>query len=468
MANAPKQKPVKLIHTTGMKKWPFFVPGNAVYCLAIMLRLTSAPLAALAQTYALPTNGDYGGPGPYSVSVNTFTNPVFPFENGTNLVVSVFYPNATINPSRPTIFFAHGFTDPVGNAADYGGLLTHLASQGYNVVFSPYEGGAIPPTIAQRFEELTSGFEAAVTNYGLNTNEVGFAGHSYGGGFLPAVIQHEMLGLADQPIAGSNAGHFWGGTAAFFYSMAPGYAYDGGGQTGLTGSQTIFFPTNLNVIEQVYYDDTSVADPRVAMDIFYNCTTLNRQKDFLTVYGDSHGTPAQVANHFLPTSGAAETSTNLQAWAIFRHLDALAACTFTGDTNAQVIALGNGAAAETYEGVWSDGTNMTPMGVTDIPNPTNYSSGPYIVQWSDLANPRGKFPLASGPPQISGVMAASGQVVLTVTNLLASHSYVEQASPDLAPGGWSNPVNFTPTQTVQLFTNAIGGAPDQFWRINAP
>jgi hypothetical protein len=451
-----------------MNTWPFSVLHGTVRHLALALLAVSAPLAAEAQSYALPTNGDYGGSGPFNVSVDTFTNPVFPFENGTNLVVSVFHPNATINPSLPTVFFAHGYTDPVGNAADYGGLLTNLASQGYNVVFSPYEGGTIPPTIAQRFDELTSGFEAAVTNYSLNTNQVGFAGHSYGGGFLPAVIQHEMMGMADQPNAGPNAGHFWGGTAAFFYSMAPGYAYDGGGQTGVTGSQTISFPANLNVIEQVYFDDTSVADPRVAIDIFYNCTTLNRQKDFLTVYGDNHGMPQQVANHFLPTSGSAETSTNLQAWAIFRHLDALAAYTFTGDTNAQVIALGNGASAETYEGVWSDGTNVVPMGVTDIPNPTNYSPGPYIVQWSNLANPRGKFPLASGPPQISGMTASPGQVMLTVTNLLSRHSYVEQTSPDLTPGDWTNNVSFVPAQTSQSFTNAIVSSPNQFWRIYAP
>jgi len=323
------------------------------------------------------------------------------------------------------------------------------------VVFSPYEGGAVPPGIAERFDELTTGFEAAVTNYSLNTLQVGFAGHSYGGGFLPAVIQHEMLGKADL----YTPGHAWGGTAAFFFSMAPGYAYDGGGQTGVSGSQTITFPTNLNVIEQVYDDDTNVADPRLAIDIFYNCTTLNSEKDFLTVYGDSHGTPPQVANHFLPNSGSGVTSTSLQAWAIFRHIDALADYTFTGDTNAGVIALGNGAPTERYEGVWSDGTNVVPMGVTDIPNPTNYYSGPYVVQWSDLAN---------GPPQISGTTAYPGQIVLVVSNLLSGHIYVEQTSPNLTVGDWSNTIDFIPVQLSQSFTNAITAFPSQFWRVFAP
>jgi hypothetical protein len=42
---------------------------------------------------------------------------------------------------------------------------------------------------------------------------------------------------------------------------------------------------------------------------------------------------------------------------------------------------------------------------------------------------------------------------------------VEQTSPDLTPGDWSNAINFVPAQTQQSFTNAIGSSPNQFWRI---
>ena len=207
-----------------------------------------AAVAALshAQTYVPPANGDYGGTGPYSVSVDTFANPIYPTANGSTLTVSVYHPDATIDASLPTIFFAHGFTSPVGSSSNYNSLLDNLASQGYNVVFSPYEGG-ISPNIPKRFDELTTGFEAAVGKYGLNTAQVGFAGHSYGAGFLPAVIQHEMMGVTDQS---GTAGHTWGQTSAFMYGMAPGYAYG-----GLPATQGISLPANLNVVEQVYDDD---------------------------------------------------------------------------------------------------------------------------------------------------------------------------------------------------------------------
>src|SRR5438128_5903953 len=161
---------------------------------------------ARAQTYPTPTNGDFGDNGPFAVSVNTFTNPIYQTSSGGDtLVVSVYHSSGPINPSLPTIFFAHGYTTPIGDAANYLNILNNLASRGYNVVFSPYEGGA-SPNIPLRFDELTTGFEAAVSNYGLNTAQVGFAGHSYGGGFLPSVILHEMLGTADLYRAGHSLG----------------------------------------------------------------------------------------------------------------------------------------------------------------------------------------------------------------------------------------------------------------------
>src|SRR5262249_40304744 len=45
-----------------------------------------------AQTYSPPPSGDFGAAGPFSVTVDTFTNPVYPTANGETLVVSVFHP----------------------------------------------------------------------------------------------------------------------------------------------------------------------------------------------------------------------------------------------------------------------------------------------------------------------------------------------------------------------------------------
>lgn len=426
--------------------------------LAVTLLAGNLP----AQTYAPPAPGDYGGPGSFPVFVERFPNPVYPSANGETLTVSVYHPYGSIDPAFPTIFVAHGYTSPIGDAADYSALLDHLAGRGYNLVFSPYEGG-VSATIFKRFDELVTGFQAAVENYGLNTNQVGFAGHSYGGGFLPAVIQHEMMDKADA----FRAGHHWGAYSAFMFSMAPGYAYAGGGETGVLGEQTIVFPAQLNVVEQVYNDDTSIADPRVALDIFYNITTANGQKDFVTVHGDSHGTPAQTANHFLPNTGGALTSTSLQAWAIFRHIDALAAWTFDFDATARGIALGDGAPAETWTGTWSDGAPVAPLGATDLPDPSVYAPGPYLVQWDDAANPRGRFPLVSGPPSLTLVGPGPGQATFTATGLLSGHEYLVQSIADLTTGAWSNATSFVALESTQSITTvAVGNF--QIWRLLAP
>ena len=137
------------------------------------------------------------------------------------------------------------------------------------------------------------------------------------------------------------------------------------------------------------------------------------------------------------------------------------------DHGGKLLALGNGAPAETYEGAWSDGTNVARLGVSDLPSPSSYNPGPYLVQWSDAANPRGNFPLVSGPPGISRINIASGQVSLTATNLLIGHSYVEQTTVDLLSGNWSNALTFVPAQIAQSFTNSIN-ASSRFWRIFAP
>lgn len=430
--------------------------------LALLILLSAG---ARAQTYTPPPAGDFGGLGPYPVFLDTLNNPVYPTANGETLTVSVFHPSSNINPALPTIFFAHGFTSPIGNAGVYSALLTNLASCGYNVVFSPYEGGA-GLNIPKRFDELTTGFNAAVTNFNLNTARVGFIGHSYGGGFLPAVIQHLMLGQSNQ----FRAGKTWGSTAAFMFSLAPGYAYDGGGQTDISGSQTIVFPTNLNVGYQVFFDDNSINDPRVALDVFYNCTTLNSQKEFLTVFGDNHGSPAQVASHFLPTTSGNMTATSLQAWAIFRPLQAMAAWTFSGNLTAREIALGNGTTNQTFTGIWSDNVPVTPLQVSDIPSPATYpsSSNYALVSWTSPANPRKNFPLASGPPALTGLSLIGNQAMLTTDNLLIAHSYVMQTTTDLFSGNWSNAVSFTANQTSQVLTNSVALSLNHFWRLQKP
>jgi formylglycine-generating enzyme required for sulfatase activity len=369
---------------------------------------------AQAQTPVLPGPTDYGYTPPgFAPFVSLVPNAYNPAINA-----RVLHPAAAIDTGAPTVFFAHGYPGAgIGSTSGYTSLLNNLVSRGYNVVFSPYQGdtaGFDEASIATRWTELTAGFETAVANFGLNTAEIGFVGHSFGGGMLPYAVRHEMLGV--------NSGNTWGGTSAFMYSMAPYYAYELPLDAPIT--QQITFPSHINVIEQVFYDDTR-ADPREAIDVFYNITVPNEQKDFLTLYSDPYGTPDQMATHFVPNdpvnvnalaiaSSGFPIPVAMQQWGVLRPLDALADYTFTGNLTARDIALGNGSAAQIYMGTWSDGTPMTPLGSTDFPRPSLYPESPglYNSYWSSPLNPRNIFPLVPEPSSL--ILAALGGVLLSV------------------------------------------------------
>jgi MYXO-CTERM domain-containing protein len=377
-----------------------------------------------AQTLTSPQPTDYGGTAsgftavktPVPVSFLSYDQAVDP-----TLEVDVFHAGSVIDISAPTIFFSHGYpvVGDAGAAGSYLSLVTNLASKGYNVVFSPYQGNSAgaftSPTDAAettRFNELTSGFEGAVAAFHLNTAQIGFVGHSHGAGLLPAVIQHEMLGVQGVSVVPGNT---WGGASSFMFSMAPGFALD------LPNTKSISMPSNMNVVEQVYNDDTKWADPRNAIDVFNNITTPAGQKDFFTVFGDSHGRPNQFATHFTPNDPSIDSflsliatppvAVGLQQWGILRPLDALADYTFTGNTTAQAIALGTGPAA-TYMGLWTDGVPITPKSAGGSPNPNAFVDGGYAASWEDPRNPRNAFALVPEPSNIVlAALALAGLVV---------------------------------------------------------
>ena len=115
---------------------------------------------------------------------------------------------------------------------------------------------------------------------------------------------------------------------------------------------------------------------------------------------------------------------------------------------------------------------VVPLDVTDIPNPALFPTSYTVVNWNSAANPRPNA-LFSGPPGIDSVGVSGGRALVTVTNLLANHYYVEQQTTDPSSANWSNALTFTfsPGENASnstTLTNAVGALPRQFWRILAP
>jgi hypothetical protein len=82
------------------------------------------------------------------------------------------------------------------------------------------------------------------------------------------------------------------------------------------------------------------------------------------VRSDEHGTPALVADHFLPLSGSGYPADALDFYGPWKLFDALQDCA-TRRQDCQ-IALG-GTAQQCYMGRWSDGVPVTPLQVSGSP-----------------------------------------------------------------------------------------------------
>jgi dienelactone hydrolase len=87
-------------------------------------------------------------------------------------------------------------------------------------------------------------------------------------------------------------------------------------------------------------------------------------KDYVLVRSDEHGTPALVADHFLPLSGGGYSADALDFYGPWKLLDGLQACAiWRRDCR---VALG-GRAQQRFMGRWSDGVPVTPLQVSDTP-----------------------------------------------------------------------------------------------------
>jgi hypothetical protein len=295
----------------------------------------------------------YGADGSYAVTVTSFPSPGFPGE-----IVEIFHP-VGVTGSVPTLFFAHGFGGTFSNYV--GGMLEFVAKKGYAVVFAPYP--TTGSSIVERYDILLAGFQQAARSYPniIDTTQVGFMGHSFGGG--------AMFGISHRCFTENN----WGQNGRLLFSLAPWYSYE------LTQAQLQSFPSNTKLIMQVY-DDDNVNDHRMAIDIFNNINIPAAEKDYILVRSDTLQGNLYAADHAVP--GTYQVFNALDYYAFYRLLDALCDYTFNGSPTGKDLALGNGSALQV-----TMPPGLKPLFQTDSPIPT-YSEDKYGFPCSGALNPR--------------------------------------------------------------------------------
>ncbi|MBW0433051.1 alpha/beta hydrolase [Leptospira yasudae] len=309
-----------------------------------------------------PISQGYGARGTHTVSVTALPNPSAPRN------VCVYYPS-DLSTKAPVLFLMHGFSAPSAEA--YFPLIDLYVSKGYVVVFPIYISDTRPPT--ENYKYMLDGINYAVSQFSniIDTTRVGYMGHSYGGGATPY--------LAHQGIVQKG----WGANGSFVFLLAPWYSFS------ITNAQLAQFTNATKMIVQIY-DNDSVVDNRMAIDIFNQIGIAAAEKDFEIVYSETYNGTVLDADHYTPIKntiiglGALDV---LDYYGIWRQLDALATYTYTGSAGAKDVALGNGSTNQKNMGIYPDGRAVKTMTVTDAPAPLHPESF-FSQPFSSSNNPR--------------------------------------------------------------------------------
>lgn len=331
----------------------FHRPSATVFLLCTLA-------AAQFQGPVPPISSGYGSPGTDSVAVEMVANSHWP----QNPIV-IFHPAGRTTPV-PTIFYAHGYG---GNDTLYQiELLRHIASRGYAAVFVPYR--TLGVTIEERYATLLDGFRQAVREHPriLDSTRIGFFGHSFGGGASPY--------LAGQLVSGDG----WGRRGKFLHISAPWYSFH------LGDSILARFPTDCPLLVTLYDDDT-VNDHRLGMDLFRNLGIRDSLKNFLMVRSDTIDGYVFQADHNLPSqyNPKAGEYDALDSRVVFRLLDALADFAFEGSPLGRRVALGGGDSAQV-----SLGGGLSPLEESEAPMAI-HSKERYEWPCDTAYNPRRSF-----------------------------------------------------------------------------
>lgn len=356
---------------------PLHVRGTAARAFLLWIVAFGGLLAALARAAydgpVPPATDAFGGPGPYAVVMETFPSPGWPERD-----VTVFQPMGAPG-RRPVWFFAHGFGG--SNVVLYSEFLTHLASHGAFVVFSPYPADARP---ANDYPIMFDGFTAAVDRFAdrMDPTRVGFAGHSFGAGAVPALA---LRGVRERG---------WGGNGLALLLLAPWYSFF------VSDADLASFPAGTQAVVQIYEDDV-INDHRMAIDVFTHLNVPPSHKDFLLVRSDRIDGYNYRTDHNVPTGAANPRGgvfNALDSWGLFRIAQALAASTWQADPAARLVALGNGAAEQTRLGATSGGRALRPMVENEAPVPL-YPESRYLEKFNGPLNPRRAAAVPQGTPR---------------------------------------------------------------------
>ncbi len=306
-----------------------------------------------------PASGPGGGNYPFGAVT---TNGPY-WANGKTLQDQykyyIFEPASPTPLQAPVILFIHGYiaTSPSG----YQGWMNHMVRKGYVVVWVQYQTSALTPTKSYTTNARIAWADALyrLQNFWWENHVRPIIGTN--GVPQTMIVAHSVGGWIGANIAATVG-------TAFPTVPAPLalVAIEPGTKNLVPGEDFSKISANTALVEVVGDADT-VACKNDAIRIFTQTTQIPPSlKNLLWVQTDTHGAPAQVANHFFPnTDGFNDNATidNRDYNISWKLSVGTAECVFGGgpDPGACVYGLGAGNLLQIWMGRWSDGVPVRPM-----------------------------------------------------------------------------------------------------------
>jgi hypothetical protein len=257
--------------------------------------------------------------------------------------VTIFEPAKPAPASAPVV----GFTQGVG-PEEYQGWIDHLVGRGSIVVFQNQPFDTVDLT--QRRKGPLVGLRAAMRALARpghvrpRWDQLVLVGHSVGGNMAAQLAADTAKQRLPRPKA--------------LFAVQPRLE----DQASLRVLRGIAPSTLVVVLASDRDNRVGQEGPKALWAALGQLQTAS--KDYVLVRSDEHGTPALVADHFLPLSGSGYPADALDFYGPWKLLDALQDCaTRRQDCR---VALG-GTAQQRFMGRWSDGIPVTPLQITDKP-----------------------------------------------------------------------------------------------------
>jgi hypothetical protein len=304
-------------------------------CAALVVTAALA-VAACASGPPQPTAPALGANAPCGRTNVQLTNP-----GATANPIYVAYPTGSAaapltggtcgDDARPVVFLVHGYLASFNWV--YEGVIDHFTRTGNIVVMATYSTDLanVQGSANGALQALTAAVPQLERE---DLSNVGLIGHSLGGGILPWVTQQVVS-------------RGWGSEGLWLFSLAP---YQG------IGSGAITLPSHTRAVVEAYDQDTLV-NRSVGVDLFRRMSMPNSQKDHVTVRSSSHGGGTLTAEHTSPNSVITPDNA-VKFYGIYRIGDILESCALVGQ---------NCTTDMSTMGTWPDGTPALTSVVTDNP-----------------------------------------------------------------------------------------------------